>query len=355
MEKEILYPKAQLAEFKQMGDPFADEVVKELFKTGFNPLRDADYSKFQYNHQAIPSGFPEVLVKYFEAIRNTELDQSVLRAGSLFFQNNAQPIMLCLGLLSLPYCYGAADGAKVLVFSKRIMEQPEKRLLETAEFVLDVCAPNGFEQSGKGFVSIAKVRLIHAAIRYHLLNSNKWNSNWGHPINQKDMAGTNYSFSLIAIRGLRKLGYTPDNVEAENYIRFWNEIGKMLGLEEALRPDSNKEAFILEKKIRSSEFRNSIEGEQLTKALLDYIDRQKTPLPLKGSALAAYLLGDELADILAIETDNNFDLKGPLKLFSKLQSLFSQSDFNQFLANFRQQQKIEKADSNFNLLLSLTD
>ena len=66
------------------------------------------------------------------------------------------------------------------------MSKPEKRLTETAEFVFDrlgrsrkLCTP-----SGKGFISIAKVRLMHAAIRYHLLNSDKWNTDLGTPGNQ---------------------------------------------------------------------------------------------------------------------------------------------------------------------------
>jgi len=337
-----------------MGDTYADEVVKALFEQGFNPLRDDAYTQYQFNHQAIPTAFPTVLQKYFETLKATKLDRAVIEKGSEFFMANAQPIMLCLGLLSLPYCYGAADGAKVLVFSKRIMEQPEKRLMETAEFVLDVTASDAFEPKGKGFVSIGKVRLMHAAIRYHLLNSDKWNMDWGYPVNQKDMAGTNYSFSLIVIRGLRKLGYNISTEVAEIYIKYWNEIGKILGLEAEMRPETNKEAFILEQKIRGAEFRSSSEGKALTASLMHYIDAQETPLPVKGSDLAGYLLGSELAEMLAINTSTEASLEKPVKLIGKLQSRFGNKNFNDFLLQFRRRQGTDKHDSRFNFLLSLT-
>ena len=115
--------------------------------------------------------------------------------------------MNLLGLLSLPYCYAAADGARVLDLSERIKNKPEHRLNETADFVWDVMAPNAFKPDGKGFTSILKVRLLHAAIRFYTGKSSKWNAaDWGLPVNQEDMAGTNLSFSLLVVRGLRKFG-----------------------------------------------------------------------------------------------------------------------------------------------------
>ena len=352
MSKELLYPKEQLAHFKQIGDAYADKVVVELFKQGFNPLRDEAYGKLQFNHQLIPDSFPPVLKEYFQHIKSSELDEKTLEEGSLFFQRYAQPIMLCLGLLSLPYDYCAADGAKVLTSSKRIIENPQKRLQETAEFVIDVTAPNAFQSSGKGYISIAKVRLMHAAIRYHIVKSGTWDMKFGYPINQKDMAGTNYSFSLIVIRGLRKLGYTINNKEAEAYINFWNQLGKLLGLDNDLMPSNSKEAFVLENKISSSEFKASTDGKQLTKSLLDFIDGQENPLPVKGSDIAAYLLGEKLYKILGISS-NASQLE--VKTLLRLQSFLNSSNYQQFLLNFKKQFKNEAEKTNFGFITSLTD
>jgi hypothetical protein len=356
--KDILFPKEMLANFRLVGDNQADKVVKALFDLGYNPLSNEDYRKYRLNGQAMPESFPEVLSDYFEQIKRTPLDKEQLKKGAEFFLQFAQPIILCLGLYSLPYCYAAAKGAKVLVSSKRILDNPGKRLQETGDFVLDVHAPDAFEDPGKAFISIAKVRLMHAAIRYHLLQSKKWDMEDGLPINQMDMAGTNYSFSLIVIRGLRKLGFEISQSQATIYIQFWNQIGNILGLSQELMPDSTKDAFVLEQKIRASEFEYSEEGVALTKALLNYVDAQETPFPLKGSVISSYLLGEELTKMLGIKASSQAkNLALPLKLLNKVQSTLqpSTNSYNALLAEFKKQKFTTGGGDNFQFLMALSD
>lgn len=348
--------------YRVKGDELADNTVSALFEIGFNPLSNHDYANYQVNGQAIPSSFPPILKEYFSHIKIQSINDKLIKAGAAFFLDYAQPMMLCLGLYSLPYCYAAANGAKVLVSSERILKNPEKRLLETGDFVLDLHAPNAFEAAGKAFVSIAKVRLMHAAIRYHLLKSGKWHSEWGHPINQMDMAGTNYSFSLIVLRGLKKLGFNINKDRAEAYIGFWNEVGLLLGLEQALLPADAQEAYVLEQKIRKDQFSYSKEGEALTKALLNYIDTQETPFPLKGSQISAYLLGEELASLLGMEPSEDAQkLALPLKLVNRIQEQMkgSKASYERIVKEFEQKQKPVKTGEgrkeNFQFLMALSD
>ncbi|NJO02593.1 MAG: DUF2236 domain-containing protein [Bacteroidia bacterium] len=123
-----------------------------------------------------------------------------MKRGLHFFQKYAPHLLAMLGYLSLPYCYAAANGAQVLQLSQRIRQDTKKRLLETSQFVLDVMEPGAFGPEGLGLVSALKVRLIHAAIRFHVLRSPKWDMAWGLPVNQEDMGGTNGAFSWISVR-----------------------------------------------------------------------------------------------------------------------------------------------------------
>jgi hypothetical protein len=228
-----------------------------------------------------------------------------MAAGADFFSRHSGDILSLLGLYSLPYCYAAANGAEVLVISERVFNDPGKRFLETAEFLLDVMAPNAFEARGKGIRSSQKVRLIHAAIRHHIKKTGKWNQDWGIPINQEDMAGTNQAFSFIILRGLRKIGRIFSSEEASAYMHLWNVIGSILGVEESLLPDTSKEAYIIDKMISQRQFKSSAAGKKLTESLLHYIISASPSEKLEQSisGYMRYLLGKEVSDILDIPTE----------------------------------------------------
>ncbi len=247
--------------------------------------------------------------------------------------------MLMLGFLSLPYCYAAAKGAEVLARSKRIMAEPGKRLLETAEFVFDVSQPGAFEEQGKGFVSILKVRLMHAAARWYVQQATDWDADYfGIPVNQEDMAGTNLSFSLITVRGLRKLGIVVLPNQSHDYIQFWNLIGARLGLKSELLPETNKEAYLLEKWIKNRHFEASDAGEKLTKSLLAYFAEATKDSPIEGrsQAFIQYLLGDQISEILGLKVDNFSRLSfRPFKELMKVKNVLLKKDDN-YLNAFRE-------------------
>ncbi|OOQ56638.1 hypothetical protein BC343_19625 [Mucilaginibacter pedocola] len=225
-----------------------------------------------------------------------------MKQGAVFFSNHAEMIMSLLGLLSLPYCYNAANGAMVLYLSEKIRNDTTKRLFETALFVWDVMAPDAFSESGKGFSEILKVRIMHAAIRHHVLSNGKWDPKWGVPINQEDIAGTNLSFSLIVIRGLRLLGFTVSQEESEAFIHLWNVIGSLTGLRDELISENPKEAQKMDRLISARQFTASDHGVELTRSLTRHIlsvnKTKATENDILG--LMRYLLGKEISDQLGI-------------------------------------------------------
>jgi hypothetical protein len=226
-----------------------------------------------------------------------------MQAGAVFFARNSTMIMSLLGLLSLPYCYTAANGAMVLYLSELIRKQTTKRLHDTAVFVWEVMGPDAFSVKGNAFEQILKVRIMHAAVRYYTIQSGKWDDSWGLPINQEDMAGTNLSFSLIVIRGLRMLGFNVSKEDQEAYLHLWAVIGYLTGLDEELIPENAKKAQQLDTAIKLRHFRVSEHGQILTSSLTAHIlavnQSKATANEILG--LMRYLLGNEIADMLAIE------------------------------------------------------
>ncbi|MVN20764.1 oxygenase MpaB family protein [Mucilaginibacter arboris] len=304
MKPAVSYSYDFLSSMHRQGDLAADSLISKVFtddtqKSAFRSILDSLNSNTQLNQVDDFYALKEAFVQ------PTKLpdwaDQKLMKRGTAFFAVHATAIMNLLGLLSLPYCYAAADGARVLDLSERIKNKPEHRLGETADFVWEVMAPDAFKPEGKGFVSILKVRLMHAAIRFYTGKSSKWNDDWGLPVNQEDMAGTNLSFSLLAIRGLRKFGLSINYEDQQAFMHLWNVIGFLLGVDERLLPETGKEALLLDEAISTRNFKSSAHGQALTRSLINYFSSVDASFPQKETMqLMRYLLGNEVADLLAL-------------------------------------------------------
>ena len=73
---------------------------------------------------------------------------------------------MLFGAYALPLDYAAKNGVQVLVRTARMSENPNRRLVETAQLLTDVLSAWGLSKTGRGVRAIQKVRLIHAAVRY---------------------------------------------------------------------------------------------------------------------------------------------------------------------------------------------
>ncbi len=303
MSKIKHYQNTFLDTMRQQTDPLADRAVQAVYQSA-NPTQFRDLmSSLDRNSDALPDGLPAAVTEFFEVSGQLPgwASEARMQQGTQFFARYGFDLMLMLGLLSLPYDYAAANGAQVLHLSQRLSYHPGKRLIETGHYVMDVTASGAFSKRGKAIRSAQKVRLVHAAIRYHIGQGSRWNPAWGQPINQEDMAGTNLSMSLIPVRGLRKMGRQVSHEDMLAYIHLWNVASYIMGVDEKLLPDTAKEAYVLDKAITTRQHTPSEAGQSLTKALLDYI-QQSAPANISPLApvYMRYLLGDTIADLLAI-------------------------------------------------------
>lgn len=320
---------------------FSDPVKKNELKTWLDQLNSNSQLYFK---DGVLEGSPDDYQQSKLIQDATKLPEwaepTLMKKGAAFFGRNAEAIMNLLGLLSLPYCYAAADGAMVLYLSERIRNETGKRLGETADFIWDVMSSEAFGKLGRGFSSILQVRLMHAGARYYTRASGKWNPQWGLPLNQEDMAGTNLAFSLIVIRGLRKLGYTIQYDEQRAFIHLWNVIGYLLGVQQDLLPETGKQAQLLEAAIRKRQFRASVQGAALTQALTSYLTgslKNEDVTSEQVLGFMRFLLGEEVAGLL--------NLKAPQLATSQLWLLktvylVKASSYHQALRAFKKQSQL---------------
>ena len=301
-----------------IGDPLADNLVNQIFdkKEQANFYRilqmdaasvmdaeDSELKSFLTNTRPLP--------QWFDAER--------ILKGQKFYKKFAMPIMTLLGGLSLPYCYAASPGNKALYLSDKMRKSPGKRLVDTADFIITVSTALNISENSEAQISTNKLRLIHAVARYYILNSSKWSIEWGIPINQEDMAGTNLAFSYIIVKGLQKSGYMITEREKENFLALWRYIGYQLYIQDELLPSTLKEAELLEQAIRKRHFQESEEGFTLAKELITYY---KTMTKGMDSYLLEsqirYWLGPLAADCVGLKADKLKDtLVQTLNLFQE--------------------------------------
>ena len=108
---------------------------------------------------------------------------------------------------------------------------------------MDVTTVGGLGRKQEGFKSAVRVRIMHAQVRKMLLDSGKWNMEWGHPLNQWDSMATILEFSSIFLTGLRSIGFIFSKKEREAVIHLWRYIGFLMGVEERILPASEADSM----------------------------------------------------------------------------------------------------------------
>lgn len=309
------FSKDFLEQQRSLCDPWADAYASEIISISDHTTLTSLLKWLNGTHTKHPHEFQAMLQKYFsEKDLPAWADRKRMERASVFFGKHENIILYLLGVLSLPYCYAARKGVQVLFLSKRLQQDTLQRLQETAFFVLKANTYN-FANESYWKNNILKIRLLHALLRVFTRKSSKWQAEWGEPINQEDMAGTNLSFSYIVLRGMRKLGFAYTKQEAENFLHLWNVIGDLLGVQEYLLPNTMQEAFWLDKQISEKEFEPSKEGQMLCKSLIEVFEHQSPSTFLSDFAIAQmrFLLGEEISKMLNI----------PPKSIMKLVSIFT--------------------------------
>ncbi len=299
------YSDAILDAARLRGDPPADRVIQALFADREVAEARRLLGTLIKNDQPPPDGLPPEVVEYLNAAPALRPDSvgSIEKGQDLFVEHG--PIMLmCLGCYSLPSSYAAAKGVVVLHRTAYLEKRPTKRLFETTQMVIDVMTPGGLEPGGRGVRTAQKVRLMHAMVRHLIQNDREhpWPKELGVPINQEDLAGTLMAFVWGTMDGLARLGVHPPADVKEEYLSAWQFVGKVMGLEDGLIPETMADAERLKQRIEDRQIGPSEEGRVLTKALLEMMERNSELPVLRDmpAVLIRHFLPDNVSDFLGV-------------------------------------------------------
>jgi hypothetical protein len=292
-------------------DPLADATVVAL--TDLAPRRRNELIELalQADEREAPAELRELLASAREV--PPWLDWARLQRAHEVFIRPGVLGGLTLGLRSLVYGYAAPAGNKPLAFSGRLKERAGRRLAETGKFVTAVTAIDGLRPGAAGWQLVLKVRLMHAEVRRLVLASGRWShADWAEPINQHDMLATILLFSNVFIDGIRLLGVHVSGQEADDYQHLFRWVGELMGVDPRLLPATHAEATRLAEFILLTQGEPDDDSRELVSALLEGpLQLAKTPRERRRAeaqvavshGLCRSLIGDELADALAVRRD----------------------------------------------------
>ncbi|MCB1054757.1 MAG: DUF2236 domain-containing protein [Acidobacteria bacterium] len=293
-------------------DEVGDRVVAAIFEHHDLDSVNEVFRSLLTN-SASPDALPPEAKEYFRGGEGLPADadrERIARAQEVFTKYGPT-LFMTLFCKSLPECYSCWRGAEVLFRTGRMIDDApdfrnySRRLMETAQFVLDVLVEGGLETDGRGLASIRKVRLIHASIRRYLLAQGWDRATYGLPINQEDEAGTLMSFSITVLQGLEALGVRLEIDEKEAFVYTWALVGRLLGISADILPATVAEAGTLQDAILRHQVGPSEAGRVLTRSAIDYRAYLSpgTLFDTYPEALMRYLVSPSTAAAIGITGD----------------------------------------------------
>ena len=194
---------------------------------------------------------------------------------------------------------------------------------------------------GPGYLAAKKVRLLHASMRFMLLNPSAlmahvkavseptaggrlaqnyqgrpgWDSaGMGVPVNQEDLAYTLLTFSLLLPKGLEHWGCEVTVEQKEAFLHLWRIVGHVMGLRDDLMPDTLVAAEDLYRTVTKRQAGASPNGIALTEAVADFLKSYLPPLlglrDYLPYVLIADLMGEQAKDLLSRESWERVDSFG---------------------------------------------
>ena len=301
--REARWSDEHIRQMRGEADPVADALVAQLAASGELRQVNGLYRLIVHSGDPLPAELPGPVREYFQSQAQLPrwADPLKLELAHGLFERYGFSVATALFCSSLPQCFAFPDGARVLGATSSFEANARRRVLETSQFVFDVAARRGLTPDGRGIRAAQKVRLMHAAIRWHSSKRERHPGD-GLAINQQQLVGTMLSFSLLVTDALRALGFEVRDDEAEAWFHLWRVTGVLLGIEERHLPADRADGARLMDTLRARFWGPSPEGAALAKATLAVMEqtlpgRQFAGLPV---ALVRHLAGDRCADLLEL-------------------------------------------------------
>lgn len=254
------------------------------------------------------AGHPAVAAFVDDLARTTSLadDFTLDRAARSTFTVPLGAHAFDVGAGALLRSYAPPWPAAVLVGTGALVDDTDRRLLNTSRWLVETSLPGGLRPGRPGLAATARVRLAHAVARTRFHRAHPTEV----PLSQFDLVRTWLDFTVVAPDCARTLGFGQTEREYADFLTHWRHLGALLGIEPALIAGAvdGPSAHALDDLVASLTGPPSPDSRTLTRAGLGALARglaDVSPLPLALTHVlvrttARALHGADLARALGI-------------------------------------------------------
>ena len=293
-----------LETLRQVMDKPADDAVASVFESHDMGHLTSILKEMAKNDNFVSSELPVPMHDFIQKELNRQFTTEDIRLFEQtheIWKKKGMDFIFILFFRALPYTYMAEKPANVLRMTKLLETHAERRIFETAQFVFDVMDKNWWEPKHRGILTALKVRIMHAAMRHVILDSDKqgekWNDEWGKPISQEDLIATNQVFSLEFFKGMKMLGMSLSSDEQKAWFHTWKTIGKIMGVQDELICKTVDEAWTLQRTVYAHLFKDETHsGITLAKALVETLKHFHLPEKLILLLMKTLLADEQFPD-----------------------------------------------------------
>ncbi|MFT3715852.1 MAG: oxygenase MpaB family protein [Gordonia sp. (in: high G+C Gram-positive bacteria)] len=250
------------------GDALADAVVAEFF-SGAGLGWAETIGALDTPHDV--DGLPPALTKFLTRATTPPswFDPALARAGADAWWRFGSLQSSTL-YQSLIYGYQARGFTRPLAETGRLTDGTWDRVYATARWVALATAPDQMDIGAPGWVETARIRLVHAMVRHHLIQRQDWDVKaWGVPINQTYSQFTiTAGFLAIPLKVGKDFGLRYSPAEREAITHLWRWIGWVMGVDDKLLPTSYADAETIYRIATDFRMEPDESGKALVKALL---------------------------------------------------------------------------------------
>jgi hypothetical protein len=199
------------------------------------PGRKMFLQALEHGIDSIDGASPE-LVALFKSVDDVPdwVDWDQLRRGSVAYWRVGKLTVMALAYAAIGAGFRTYGGSRELVLSRRLIERDQvgRRLIETLRWAANASKPEGMRRHADGFRMTMKVRMVHAAVRYHCSRSPHWNWNdWGISVDNVSAVYTMGTlFTEAVIDALAMGGFRLSDSERDDIVALWRYIGYVMGI-----------------------------------------------------------------------------------------------------------------------------
>jgi hypothetical protein len=310
---------------RQRADPLADAAVASYFGSVDATDPSSLFVQLVRHVRLPPEDQVPAIAEFLAAAARPPVwvDGAAIARGQEFFNRLVAHHFSALYLASLPSSYAAAKGVQVLRMTGRLQTDTQRRLNETAQFLMDLSAPGALAPGGRGVDRILHIRLMHAAVRWLIDHDPAvtvvddvapplddegplmWSRSWGLPVNQEDLVGTWLTFTAVVYDAFDASGVVYDAQDVDDHLHLWRLVAHHLGVDPALVPPARSDAAALRDRIWTRQQARSAAGLVMTEALVAQAHGRmpRFAWPIMPTAFR-HFLGDRVADLVGLPPAN---------------------------------------------------